>query len=414
MTNLGPLAWLVFWVAAISGGCLFLFPDADILHGLHRYASQALFIVVVLHALREFSLDRAQSERSFTWITGVALLSFVYISGMTGYLLTGEETPSYLVFIHLSLPLLFVALTWLHVRQLSRVRLNPPALLAVAATLLLVALAFLTSAEDSAPDTLAAVPNGMVLLVPVAMIALFALLPRLQSPSQAWKPVVSLNNCNGCARCAEDCPYGAITMQPRSDGKSYALEALVDENRCVSCGICTGSCPTSVPFRRTSAIIPGIEMADHTVADLREKTLDATNSFGEGQRVLVYACDHCGAESLENTDARTVRVPCTGMLPPAFIDFVLSRDLADGVMLAGCAEGDCYFRLGDAWTNQRIDGERDPYLRKGTDLDRIETSWLPAASRKRRLRDLHDFSAWLATLPPREPRQKRNRAGGGG
>jgi coenzyme F420-reducing hydrogenase delta subunit len=88
------------------------------------------------------------------------------------------------------------------------------------------------------------------------------------------------------------------------------------------------------------------------------------------------------------------------MLPPAFIDFALSRNLADGVMVAGCAEYDCYYRLGDAWTNQRIDGERDPLLRNRVDRRRLETSWLPAASKKRRLRDLDDFTAWLEQLPP--------------
>jgi coenzyme F420-reducing hydrogenase delta subunit len=97
------------------------------------------------------------------------------------------------------------------------------------------------------------------------------------------------------------------------------------------------------------------------------------------------------------------------MLPPAFIDFALSRDLADGVMLSGCAEGDCYYRLGDVWTNQRIDGERDPYLRKRVDRDRLETSWLHAGSTKRRKQDLEDFTTWLDGLPPKEPKRRRDR-----
>jgi coenzyme F420-reducing hydrogenase delta subunit len=102
-------------------------------------------------------------------------------------------------------------------------------------------------------------------------------------------------------------------------------------------------------------------------------------------------------------------MPCVGMLPPSFIDFALSRDFADGVMLAGCAEGDCYYRLGDDWTNQRIDGKRDPYLRKRVDRDRLETSWLPTGSSRRRKRDLQDFRTWLEGLPPREAKRRRNR-----
>jgi len=40
--------------------------------------------------------------------------------------------------------------------------------------------------------------------------------------------VVNLDNCNGCSRCAADCPFNAITMLPRSDGSAYEQEAVVD------------------------------------------------------------------------------------------------------------------------------------------------------------------------------------------
>ena len=177
----------------------------------------------------------------------------------------------------------------------------------------------------------------------------------------------------------------------------------------MSCGICTGSCPTATPFRRTSAIVPGIELPDNTVADLREKTLAAGQQAGDGPRIIVYACDHSGVEKLGENGAHVITMPCVGMLPPAFIDFALSRDFADGVMLAGCAEGDCYYRLGDDWTNQRIDGKRDPYLRKRVDRDRLETSWLPTGSSRRRERDLQEFRTWLEGLPPKEPKRRRDR-----
>ena len=38
------------------------------------------------------------------------------------------------------------------------------------------------------------------------------------------------------------------------------------------------------------------------------------------------------------------------MLPPSFVDFALSRKLTDGVMIAGCAENDCFHRQGNEWT----------------------------------------------------------------
>jgi coenzyme F420-reducing hydrogenase delta subunit len=98
-------------------------------------------------------------------------------------------------------------------------------------------------------------------------------------------------------------------------------------------------------------------------------------------------------------------MPCVAMLPPAFIDFALSRDLADGVMLAGCAEGDCFYRLGDDWTIQRVAGERDPYLRKRVDRERLKLNWLPQGSTRRRQRQLAEFAASLSRLPPRPPKR---------
>ena len=63
------------------------------------------------------------------------------------------------------------------------------------------------------------------------------------------------------------------------------------------------------------------------------------------------------------------------MLPPPFIDFVLSRGHADGVLISGCAEQDCFERLGDQFTEQRIANERDPNLRDRVPRDRVAVAW---------------------------------------
>jgi len=62
-------------------------------------------------------------------------------------------------------------------------------------------------------------------------------------------------------------------------------------------------------------------------------------------------------------------------LPPAFLDYALSRNLSDGVLLAGCAGGDCLYRQGAEWTSQRIQRRRDPYLRQRVDSIRIAMTW---------------------------------------
>ena len=485
LSNLGSLGWFFFWIVAGSGIYLYLFFDtgivdayasveyithdqwwaAGIMRSLHRYASDALVIVVFLHILREFSLDRLRGKRFFAWFTGVPLLWFIYICGITGYWLVWDQLAQYIaiatsewldtlplfgepiannflnsstlggrfftlmVFMHIFAPLFMLLLMWVHIQRHARARVNPPRALAIGTvvTLLVLSLVYPAVSQDPAnldvvPTSvnldwyylavyplLDVIPGGQLWLVLVVGSIVLSLMPWLPPAKKVWTPVVSLQNCNGCGRCFDDCPFSAISMEPRSDGASFALEAVVDTNHCVSCGICTGSCPTATPFRRTSAIVPGIELPDYTIADLREKTMEAAQNFGDEARIIVYACDHSGTEKLRENGTQVITMPCIGMLPPSFIDFSLSRDFADGVMLAGCAEGDCYYRLGDDWTNQRIDGKRDPYLRKRVDRDRLETSWLPTGSSKRRERDLQDFRTWLEGLPPKEPKRRRNR-----
>ena len=61
----------------------------------------------------------------------------------------------------------------------------------------------------------------------------------------------------------------------------------------------------------------------------------------------------------------------SGQLPPAFVEYAL-RNGADGVVVTGCHEGDCAYRLGGAWTDQRLAGEREPHLRRNNiELDRL-------------------------------------------
>ena len=48
---------------------------------------------------------------------------------------------------------------------------------------------------------------------------------------------------------------------------------------------------------------------------------------------------------------------------------------ADGVLINGCREGGCEFRLGQRWTAQRLSGEREPHLRSSVPAERWRTAW---------------------------------------
>ena len=224
--------------------------------------------------------------------------------------------------------------------------------------------------------------------------ALLAVLPWVPPAKRIPAAAVNLDNCNGCSRCFDDCPFGAIAMVPRSDGRAYDTEPVVNPNQCTSCGICAGSCPTSTPFRRSGPLEPGIDVPNHPLALLR----NAVVSRGSTEQVLVFACDSSGTGALQQDGVTVIELPCVGMLPPSFVDFALARGCATGVMIAGCAEGDCQHRLGNDWTAERMARRRDPFLRQRVDTRRLLLSWLPRGSTRRRQRALDDFRARLVEI----------------
>jgi coenzyme F420-reducing hydrogenase delta subunit len=170
-------------------------------------------------------------------------------------------------------------------------------------------------------------------------------------------------------------------MLERSDGKAYESEAVVDPSLCLSCGLCVGSCPTATPFRRHSALSPGIDMPDLTASVLRERLLEVAERLQGDRRVIVFSCQEGpgtkkAGSKLNDNETATVDIICAAQLPPSFIDFILSRNLADAVAVAGCAGGNCQYRFGAEWTEQRIARERDPRLRKRVDTDRVALAWI--------------------------------------
>ena len=448
---LGSLAWYFFWIAAATGIYLYLFFDTGIeaayasveaithdqryvggvMRSLHRYASDALVVVVVLHLLREYSLDRLRGKRFFAWVSGVPLLWFIYACGISGYWLVWDKLAQYIaistsewldslpifaepiannflnsaalgdrfftlmIFIHIFAPLFMLLLMWVHVSRFAHAKVNPPRPLMIGTAALMVVLSLLYPAVSQGPANLDvvpasvgldwfylavyplldAIPGGRLWLILIVATLLLMLLPWLPPLKRQRTAVVNLENCNGCERCFDDCPYGAITMRPRSDGRAFDAEPIVNEDLCLSCGICAGACPTSTPFRRAGPMVPGIELPDHSIADLRQATIAASQAWEDGDRMLVFACANADTRKLEKDRARVVRMPCVGMLPPSFIDFSLSRNLADGVTLAGCTQSDCYFRLGIDWTDQRVRRKRDPYLRQRVPRDKVAVTW---------------------------------------
>jgi coenzyme F420-reducing hydrogenase delta subunit len=183
----------------------------------------------------------------------------------------------------------------------------------------------------------------------------------------------------------------------RTDDLPFPSQASVNPSLCVSCGICVGACPSSTPFRRSEDLKTGIDLPDYSLKELRERVIAAAGSLAKPGRVLVLACEHGAAAGRPEG---TVVMPCVAMMPPSLVDFVLSRDLADGVVVAGCSESSCYNRLGIKWTEQRFAGQRDPYLRARVPRERVATIWASALEAGKAQTAIAAFAGFVASLPP--------------
>ncbi|MEI6986793.1 MAG: cytochrome b N-terminal domain-containing protein [Rhodospirillaceae bacterium] len=479
----GALGFFFYWIVLVSGVYVYFFFDTSVsgafssvermtfdqwyaggvMRSLHRYASDALVLVMMVHILREFAMDRLRGPRAFTWITGIPIIWLVYAAGITGYWLVWDQLAQYvavvttewldslpifaepiarnfleptalndrfftlMVFLHIALPIMMVFVLWVHLQRVAKPRYNPPRVMAWMTMGTLLVLSLIKPALSHPPADLAMVPSVIHLdwfylaVYPLAdkwsglgswglvigLSLILTVLPWLPVLKRVPVAVVRLDYCNGCTRCANDCPYTAITMVPRSDGKPFEREAVVDPNLCVSCGICVGSCPTASPFRTTAELPVGIDLPGFTLRDTRQQAWQAAMALaGADTRVLVFGCDHgIKAAALSGVGVATVSLPCIAMLPPSFIDYALSRNLADGVFLTGCQGSECHYRFGVDWTELRLAGKRDPYLRDRVARERLANRWAGASETRSVASDLAAFVDRLKAMPRLGPAQ---------
>lgn len=176
LRRLGALAFLAFWLLALSGVWLYAELDTSasgayasidrlsaapwspggLMRSLHRYAADAFVVFTALHLLREGLARRWRHFRRFSWLTGCALLPLVAVSAVGGFwlnwdrlgqfsaiataewldalpLLAGPLARNFLhnaavsdrlfslfVFVHLGVALLLVFALWFHIQRITR------------------------------------------------------------------------------------------------------------------------------------------------------------------------------------------------------------------------------------------------------------------------------------------------------
>lgn len=215
--HLGAISFFLFWVVGATGLVLYAFFDTSvagayrsvdaITHGawgaggvvrtVHRHASDAMVLTMWLHLARYFAFDRLRGFRWFSWVSGVALLALVYAAGANGYMLPWDRLAQFvtqasfewidwlpgfggtlirnfiapehvsdrlfslLVFIHIGVPLVTLALMWVHVQRVPKAATQPPRPIALALLATLLLLALVVPVASQGPADLRSLPASL-------------------------------------------------------------------------------------------------------------------------------------------------------------------------------------------------------------------------------------------------------------
>ncbi|MBF0170958.1 MAG: cytochrome b N-terminal domain-containing protein, partial [Nitrospinae bacterium] len=235
---LGAITFFLFWILLGTGAYLFLFYDPSphgaypsveritvdqwwyggVIRSVHRYASDALMLVIVLHVAQVLFSDRFRRHRWLAWFTGLLILPTVWFEGVTGYLLVWDRVAQYtarmvallfdaapinveplsrsllrndmvapaslqiLNYLHLAIPCLLLLLAWVHCIRVSRPLVRPPWALGVPILLLLLAGSLVVPATSAGPMDLATLvgeaPVDWFYLFPFPVMAASGLPPE--------------------------------------------------------------------------------------------------------------------------------------------------------------------------------------------------------------------------------------------
>ncbi len=135
--------------------------------------------------------------------------------------------------------------------------------------------------------------------------------------------------------------------------------------------------------------------------------LQANVSTEKKKRVIVgFVCERSipirdmldGNKSLlEDPETRIIILPCSGMVKPTQMELALANG-ADATFVCGCAMNDCHYRTGNIMIRERLEGERNPKLRKSTDKRKVGMFFFTMKDQRPFLDALAQFKASTENL----------------
>ncbi|MHC1628357.1 MAG: hydrogenase iron-sulfur subunit [Candidatus Nezhaarchaeales archaeon] len=207
---------------------------------------------------------------------------------------------------------------------------------------------------------------------------------------EVYAPTIDESQCKLCFNCVRACPFGALKM-----GKG---KVEIDEIACRGCGACLAACPTG-------ALKPPGYLTNEQISAMLKALLSRKSEY---PLIVAFMCMWCSYAAADNaglsklsypTNIRVIRVPCSVRVSP---DHVLEAFKlgADGVMVLGCYEQDCHYRVGRMKANDRIRTLKELLKSVGVNPDRLIIDGASASEGRKIAELVKTFTEKIAQLGP--------------
>lgn len=131
--------------------------------------------------------------------------------------------------------------------------------------------------------------------------------------------------------------------------------------------------------------------------------------------IVAFCCHYCayGAADLAGSlryqypaNLKIIKLPCTGKLDVVYILRAFEEG-ADGVLVAGCLEGDCHFQVGNLEAKRRVGYAHGLLDTIGIGRQRLQMINLSSAMGSRFAEEATSFTERVRTLGPSLSNEKK-------
>jgi len=204
---------------------------------------------------------------------------------------------------------------------------------------------------------------------------------------------VITEQCKCCGKCAEVCPYNAITVDVKKK-----IPAVVNTAACAGCGTCAAECAFGA-----------ITMNHFTDSQILNQ-VHALLEEDPHEKVLAFACNWCSYAGADYAgvsriqyppNVRLIRTMCSGRVDEKFIweGFVKGAPI---ILVSGCHIGDCHYIDANHWTEKRVKKVQKKMEKLGIRPERLQLEWISAAEGVRFAQVMQRMETLRQSVTPEE------------